>query len=228
LIRIAESAAQLGAGIRALRKERKWKQSVLAEAAGLSVPTISLIETSKTNPSHYDLERIAQALETTIPGLMSAGSNPLYKSDINMKKIVGERVRLRREFLGLSRLEVGSKVGLLEQYLSTTENGKRLPRVETILKLSIALEVKPSWILGEGKSDPHIGEGEGVNTATLVERMRALRDNRGLSRDRIGRQTGLSAAHIYQLESGRQKPTVATLTAFCTGTNIPLSALLDA
>ena len=42
--RIAKSGLQLGRGIRKLRKQKNWKQSVLAEKVGLNVATISLIE----------------------------------------------------------------------------------------------------------------------------------------------------------------------------------------
>jgi len=224
---VTESAAQIGRGIRRLRKQRRWKQDVLAESSGLSRVTISLVENAKTNVSTKDLLSIAHSLDTTIPGLLSAGSDPLYNSNTKMKNTVASRVRLRREYLGLSRHEVAVKVGLLEQYLSTTENGTRLPLVETILRLAIGLGVKPSWILGEGDLDPKGAEGEGVDYITLAKRMRALRNNRELSRDKFGRQIGLSPAHIYQLETGRQKPTIATLTAFCYGANIPYSALLD-
>ena len=99
--RVANSAVQIGRGIRKLRKQRRWKQDVLAEESGLSRVTISLAENAKTNISLYDIERIAAAFSTNITGLMEAGRRSLRISDEKLKYTVGSNVYKRRLFLKL-------------------------------------------------------------------------------------------------------------------------------
>ncbi len=62
---------QLGAKIQRLRKERGIKQEDLAEAVGMSVVTISNIETGETDTSVYTLFKIAQALRVHIKELFT-------------------------------------------------------------------------------------------------------------------------------------------------------------
>lgn len=60
------SAVDVGGRLRALREERQLSIRALAEASGLAVNTLSLIEHGKTSPSVSTLQQLAVALQVPI------------------------------------------------------------------------------------------------------------------------------------------------------------------
>ena len=58
------------------------------------------------------------------------------------------------------------------------------------------------------------------------ERLRVLRDQRGLSQQEAAAVTGISQAMISQLESGVRRPRSSTLARFAKGYHMTLPALL--
>jgi transcriptional regulator with XRE-family HTH domain len=56
----------IGREVRRVRTERGWSQAQLAEAADMSVPGISLIETGARSPSGVSLGKIADALDVEV------------------------------------------------------------------------------------------------------------------------------------------------------------------
>ena len=61
---------QLGKTIEALRKKRKIKQGALADAAGISQTYLCLLEKDLKAPTTSTLQKIAEALQTSLPLLM--------------------------------------------------------------------------------------------------------------------------------------------------------------
>lgn len=62
----------VGRRLRALREERQFSIRALAEASGLAVNTLSLIENGKTSPSVSTLQQIAMALDVPITSFFEA------------------------------------------------------------------------------------------------------------------------------------------------------------
>lgn len=79
LIRIARDAGDapapepldLGARVRALRKERNWTLEQAAKQAGLARSTLSKIENGQMSPTYDALKRLATGLEISIPQLFT-------------------------------------------------------------------------------------------------------------------------------------------------------------
>lgn len=65
------STQGVGPRLRALRQERRLLQRELADAAGLSLNAVSLIERDQTSPTVATLERLAQALDVPVVALFS-------------------------------------------------------------------------------------------------------------------------------------------------------------
>lgn len=230
--RIAKSAAQLGRGIRALRKKKLWNQDKLAEKSGINRATLSLLEGGKSNPSFIVVEDIASALDTSVSGLMVEGRASLRLSDERLTHIFAENVKFRRLALGLSRTELGQRIDLLPQYISTTENARRLPSLKNIFKLATALECYAYLLLLETDSrEVENGAVRNVgNNRTadgVVSEMKNIRITRGWSRVDVCRVTGLDPAHLLTIEAGAHYPTLQTLLAFCDGVQINISELLQ-
>lgn len=59
-------AYELGRSVRALREERGWSQTRLAEAAGMTQSAVARFEAGGTVPSLPVLERLAHALDADL------------------------------------------------------------------------------------------------------------------------------------------------------------------
>jgi transcriptional regulator with XRE-family HTH domain len=68
--------------------------------------------------------------------------------------IIGERLRALREEKKFSQGDIEKRTGLLRCYLSRVENGHTVPSVETLEKISRALEVPLYQLFYEGKDVP--------------------------------------------------------------------------
>jgi len=68
--------------------------------------------------------------------------------------IIGERLRALREEKQFSQGDIEKRTGLLRCYLSRVENGHTVPSVETLEKLSRALEIPLYQLFYEGTDVP--------------------------------------------------------------------------
>lgn len=222
--RRADAGVEIGRGIRKLRKQRNWKQGVLAEKTGLAIPTISLIETGNTNPSIYDLEQIAKALGTTVAGLMVVSRKSLRNKDQDLIDYVGNAVKRRRLELGLSRQELADKAGFLPQYISTTENCRRLPRIPNIYKLAEALEVSVLYFWPNSKCSVEINP---LPPPEIGQRICGLRSARNMSKNVFSLSVGISTHQLAAIEEGASIPKFSTLLLIASALNISPYDLLN-
>jgi transcriptional regulator with XRE-family HTH domain len=63
--------------------------------------------------------------------------------------IIGERLRLLREYRNLSQGDVERRTGLLRCYISRVENGHTVPSVETLEKIARGLDLPLYAVLYE-------------------------------------------------------------------------------
>jgi len=68
--------------------------------------------------------------------------------------IIGERLRVLREEKRFSQGDIEKRTGLLRCYLSRVENGHTVPSVETLEKMSRALEIPLYQLFYEGTDVP--------------------------------------------------------------------------
>ena len=54
---------------------------------------------------------------------------------------IGERIRDYRKKAGLSQKELGKKLDVSQQHIAQYENGKRMPKLDTLKKIANALEI---------------------------------------------------------------------------------------
>ncbi|MGA7770465.1 MAG: helix-turn-helix transcriptional regulator [Candidatus Sulfotelmatobacter sp.] len=67
---IAAPPSQLGATVKFIRLQRGWSQKALGRRFNLPRTYVSKIETGRTSPTLSTLERLARALEVSIPALL--------------------------------------------------------------------------------------------------------------------------------------------------------------
>lgn len=82
--------------------------------------------------------------------------------------VIGDRIRALREQKGLSQGQLEKRTGLLRCYISRVENGHTVPSIETVEKLSRALEVSLYQIFWEGEGIPAVASSSGRVTEEEV------------------------------------------------------------
>src|SRR5208282_564574 len=79
-----------------------------------------------------------------------------YIVEVNM--YIGQRLRDIREAMGLSQGDIENRTGLMRCYISRVENGHTMPSIETLEKISRALEVRMYQLFYEGEEKKEVPE----------------------------------------------------------------------
>ncbi|BCV22110.1 helix-turn-helix domain-containing protein [Moorella sp. Hama-1] len=178
-----------GKRIRELREERGYSLQDLAQRAEVSVSYLSEIERGAKRPSLKTLDKVARALNLPREQLVEAGSEGGLAP--------GERIRLLRERSGKNLNALAEAAGISVSYLSEIERGNVYPAIDTLKKITAALEVPLSSVIGTGGS--------------LGHKLRLAREERGLTQAELARAAGVSAGLIGQIEQGKVQPSLKTL-----------------
>ncbi len=64
---------------------------------------------------------------------------------------LGEKIKLRRNVLGLSQVELAKKSGVGQSYISELENGKFNPTSKTLAALAGPLKCTTDYLIFDGK-----------------------------------------------------------------------------
>jgi transcriptional regulator with XRE-family HTH domain len=161
----------------------KLSQRRLSLAAGCSSDVVNLTERDKTNPALDTVERIATALGVSPCWLAYGNEGPLVfkqkrsreeerpdEDDVKsgsshqlagLYRGVAARLREARELRGLSARalakllveRLGEEEALSVQQILNTEAAATVPKVDSVEKLALVLEVSPCWLaygMGEG------------------------------------------------------------------------------
>jgi transcriptional regulator with XRE-family HTH domain len=96
--------------------------------------------------------------------------------------VIGERLRALREARGLPQSEIERRTGLLRCYISRVENGHTVPSIETLEKLSRALEVPLYHLFYDMGETPAIANLSDRKTADEVAAQNSPERSRFLNR----------------------------------------------
>jgi len=96
---------------------------------------------------------------------------------------VGARIRLRRNLLGLSQMELGSRIGVTFQQVQKYENGTNRIGAGRLQHISSALQVPPAFFFDGA---PHVAAGKIPTNATSatdeIAALMATRDGLALAK----------------------------------------------
>jgi transcriptional regulator with XRE-family HTH domain len=116
---MSEQEINVGERLRSLRNEHHKTIRELAEASGLSVNTLSLVENGKTSPSISTLQQIAQALDLPIVSF--------FESSVDEKELVftrhDQRPKAVFEGMRMEDLGKGMQLSSLHPLVATVEPG---------------------------------------------------------------------------------------------------------
>ena len=72
----------------------------------------------------------------------------LKLSDDEWRKRLGARIRIMRQFFGLTQAELAARTGLPKATIASYETGKRAASGKNLIALSRTLGVSTDWLLG--------------------------------------------------------------------------------
>lgn len=72
------------------------------------------------------------------------------------RMLIGDKLRLLREGLGLSQGDIEERTGLKRSYISRMENGHTVPAIETLEKIAHALDIPLYRLFYEGEEAPKV------------------------------------------------------------------------
>jgi transcriptional regulator with XRE-family HTH domain len=153
---IDEQVREFGERMRAARTAAGLSQVALSEATKLDRAAISFLERAERSPDLSTLVRVAKALSLTPSQLLEGIGNgsasfqtPNYRGVANLPETkLGANLRAARHAAGLSQETLGFEAEVDRAAISVYERGGRGPNLRTILKLSRALGMRPSALLG--------------------------------------------------------------------------------
>ena len=153
---IDEQVREFGERMRAARTVAGLSQVALSEATKLDRAAISFLERAERSPDLSTLVRVAKALSLTpsqllegIGGGSTSFEAPSYRGVANVPAArLGANLRAARHTAGLSQETLGFEAEVDRAAISVYERGGRGPNLRTILKLSRALDMRPSALLG--------------------------------------------------------------------------------
>lgn len=179
-----------GEHIRSLREERGYTLQDLARRANLSLSYLSEIERGSKRPSLKTIDKLA--------GALNVAKTQLIEGDLTDSGLsLGDKIRLIRTEKDMSLQELAQKAGISLSYLSEIERGTVYPALSTLRRVAEGLSVLPATLM------KHEG--------TLGHKLKALREEYGLTQAQLASLAGVTAGLIGQIEQGKVQPSLKTL-----------------
>lgn len=174
-------------------------------------------------PQHEALVLASSADGALAVYVVSGQKNPLHFR-------CAHRVRGRIDAAGMTRLDLASLVGLNSRTMLLIEDGKHVPRVGTLERISEALGISPTWLAygEEGTlrfkqkrprpplpADPPIPQPDSRPASErwrgVALRLASTRELRGLTLRQVEDAAGVSRQTILLIEKGESEPRISTI-----------------
>lgn len=131
-------------------------------------------------------------------------------------KVHGQRIRELREERGYSLVDFALKAGISVSYLSEIERGAKKPSLRTLDKIASSLNVPKSQLI----------EAVSAEGLRLGEKLRLLREEKGLSLSDFAKQCNTSVSYLSEIERGNVYPAVHTIKKIAAELEVPLGILV--
>jgi len=141
------TTSHIGARIKERRRALGLSQKQLGKVVGVTYANISHWEQGVNNPRPNKLQRLSNALDTTIEYLLN-GAGELW-AERRIKRF-SDRLRAARVLNCLTQDELAEKVGVTSACVSQWELGIVKPRPNKLDAISVALDVSVDWLKNGG------------------------------------------------------------------------------
>ncbi|WP_227766770.1 helix-turn-helix domain-containing protein [Zhaonella formicivorans] len=131
--------------------------------------------------------------------------------------IKGEKIRELREERGYALADLAEKAGISVSYLSEIERGAKKPSLKIIDKLAQTLNVNKSLLVEVDQDSAGI---------SLGDKLRILRESKGLSLTELASEVGLSVSYLSEIERNNTYPATNTLRVLAEKLGVSVSTLV--
>ena len=176
-----------GKRIAELRKACDMSQKELGEKLGLSASAIGMYEQGRRDPSNAILIGMEKLFGVTVDYLLGAEESG-ETSITDCGSIIKE---LRKE-TGMTQEELGEKLGVIKQTVSSWEKGISEVNNDTLITLSRLFGVSTDYLLGLSGGEKH-----------MKNRLKELREAEGMKQSELGELLNVQDAAISKYESGK-------------------------
>jgi transcriptional regulator with XRE-family HTH domain len=157
--------------LRSERKRRKWLQSDLAKAVGVTEVTVSRWETGEVFPQPLYCRKLCEVLGISLEDLFQEEPEELT-ADVSqigasMVPLQANRLRQIRQHHRLSQAELAEAIGAERRSVNRWEHGQGTPNLPHLLKLCQVLGALPEDLFPDTSSKPSslpLEEAEEVRT----------------------------------------------------------------
>ncbi|HHV17370.1 MAG TPA: transcriptional regulator [Thermoanaerobacterales bacterium] len=127
-------------------------------------------------------------------------------------------IRDLRQKRNMTLQELARRADLSVSYLSEIELGKKQPSLETVDKLSHALNISREGLITTNSS----------GAAGLGPKIELLRQEKNLSLSELSEKVGISASYLCQIENGKVMPALSTLKNIARALDVKPESLMAA
>ncbi|NMB46125.1 MAG: transcriptional regulator [Firmicutes bacterium] len=132
----AKKEAELGERLRAAREREGLSMAEAAEAAGISPGYLGEIERGQSLPSVNTLKQLADVVALPLSHALHCGT-------------IGDKIRMLRERLGLSRAELARMADVTPSFIAQLEYNKTQASLPTLRRIAECLGVSPCYLILE-------------------------------------------------------------------------------
>jgi transcriptional regulator with XRE-family HTH domain len=131
---------------------------------------------------------------------------------------LGKQLKKWREEKGMSLEELAGQLNTALSSVMEIEQGKEMS-AEMVLQVAKLLDEEPS------KNTDKYYQEKTSSVESVGSRLRRLREERGLSLNELSRRSGVSAAHLSEIERSLSTPSLKTLDKLAQMIDVPTSQL---
>lgn len=135
--------------------------------------------------------------------------------------LLGKQLQKWRQEKGISLEELAQQLNTALSAVIDIEEGKEIS-ADKLLQVARILDDEPE------KNTRKYYKKNGTSTESVGSRLRFYREERGLSINELGRQAGLSAAHLSEIERSLATPSLKTLEKISQVLDVPAGSFLPA
>ncbi|MGB9860402.1 MAG: helix-turn-helix domain-containing protein, partial [Moorellaceae bacterium] len=135
---------------------------------------------------------------------------------------VGVKLKRLREERGIALETLADMLDIAPDCMREVEEGTRRLSKATLAEVASILGVDPSYFQEENGGASGVAEG-----TRLGAKLRRLREQKGLTLNELSRRSGVSLAHISEIERGRSTASLKTLEKLAAALEVSTSSLLQ-
>lgn len=121
------------------------------------------------------------------------------------------RIADARRAKGLSQQQLAERIGTTQQQLARYESGQRDPKTGVILKISAALGISVSWLLGADEDNRNTASAPKNMSTHRASSLKLAREMSGMTQLAASEQSGIPVGTLRRWEQGVNEPNIDSI-----------------